>query len=161
MAEVKLKLISAEGTTYEVEEQVACKSQLIKNMVEDAGTNEEIPLPNVKSEILEKVIEYCRHYKESTPQEIEKPLKSAVLSEVVPSWDANFVELEQEVLFELILAANYLDIKSLLDLTCAKVASMLKGKTAEEIRRQFNIENDFTPEEEAQVREENKWAELE
>ena len=161
MAEVRLKLISAEGTTYEVEEQVACKSQLIKNMVEDAGTNEEIPLPNVKSEILEKVIEYCRHYKDTTPQEIEKPLKSPVLSEVVPSWDANFVELEQEVLFELILAANYLDIKSLLDLTCAKVASMLTGKTGEEIRKQFNIENNFTPEEEAQVREANKWDELE
>ena len=62
MAEVKLKLISAEGTIYEIEENVACKSQLIKNMVEDAGTSEEIPLPNVKSEILEKVIEYCRHY---------------------------------------------------------------------------------------------------
>ena len=161
MAEVKLKLVSAEGNTYEVEENVACKSQLIKNMVEDAGTAEEIPLPNVKSEILEKVIEYARHYKDSNPQEIEKPLKSAMLQDVVPAWDANFVELEQEVLFELILAANYLDIKSLLDLTCAKVASMLKGKTAEEIRRQFNIENDFTPEEEAQVREENKWAELE
>lgn len=161
MAEVKLKLISAEGTTYEVEEQVACKSQLIKNMVEDAGTAEEIPLPNVKSEILEKVIEYCRHYKDSTPQEIEKPLKSSIMNEVVPQWDAGFVDLEQDTLFELILAANYLDIKSLLDLSCAKVASMLKGKTAEEIRRQFNIENDFTPEEEAQVREENKWAELE
>ena len=161
MAEEKLKLVSAEGTTYEVEESVACKSQLIKNMVEDAGTAEEIPLPNVKSEILEKVIDYCRHYKDSSPQEIEKPLKSAMLQDVVQAWDANFVELEQEVLFELILAANYLDIKSLLDLTCAKVASMLKGKTAEEIRRQFNIENDFTPEEEAQVREENKWAELE
>jgi S-phase kinase-associated protein 1 len=118
-------------------------------------------LPNVKPEILEKVIEYARHYKDSNPQEIEKPLKSAMLQDVVPAWDASFVELEQEVLFELILAANYLDIKSLLDLTCAKVASMLKGKTAEEIRRQFNIENDFTPEEEAQVREENKWAELE
>ena len=39
-----------------------------------------------------------------------------------------------EVLFELILAANYLDIKSLLDLTCAKVASMIKGKNTEEIR---------------------------
>ena len=34
----------------------------------------------------------------------------------------------------MILAANYLDIKSLLDLTCAKVASMIKGKNTEEIR---------------------------
>jgi hypothetical protein len=45
----------------------------------------------------------------------------------VPEWDAKFVEVEQEMLFELILAANYMDIKSLLDLTCAKVASMIKG----------------------------------
>ncbi len=49
-------------------------------------------------------------------------------------------------------AANYMDIKPLLDLTCAKVASMIKGKTPEEIRKVFNIVNDFTPEEEAQAR---------
>ena len=36
---------------------------------------------------------------------------------------------------------------------------MIKGKKVEEIRKQFNIKNDFTPEEEAQVREENRWAE--
>jgi len=52
-----------------------------------------------------------------------------------------------------------MDIKSLLDLTCAKVASMIKGKTPEDIRKTFNIVNDFTPEEEAKVREENKWCE--
>jgi len=33
------------------------------------------------------------------------------------------------------------------------------GKSPEEIRQQFGIVNDFTPEEEAQIREENKWAE--
>jgi S-phase kinase-associated protein 1 len=77
----------------------------------------------------------------------------------VREWDVEYVDVEQEILFELILAANYLDIKALLDLTCAKVASMIKGKTPEEIRKQFNIVNDFTPEEEAQVREENKWCE--
>ena len=37
--------------------------------------------------------------------------------------------------------------------------SYLAGKTPEEIRKTFNIVNDFTPEEEAQVREENKWCE--
>ena len=52
-----------------------------------------------------------------------------------------------------------MDIKSLLDLTCAKVASMIKGKTPQEIRETFNITNDFTPEEENQIREENKWCE--
>ena len=161
MAEPMLKLQSQEGRVFEVEESVASKSLLIKNMVEDSGTDEEIPLPNVKSAILEKVIEYCRHYRDQIPPEIEKPLKSAVMQDVVPAWDAAFVELEHEMLFELILAANYLDIKSLLDLSCAKVASQMKGKNPEEIRRTFNIENDFTPEEEQQVREENRWAEQE
>lgn len=32
---------------------------------------------------------------------------------------------------------------------------MIKGKQPEEIRKLFNIQNDFTPEEEAQIRREN------
>ncbi|BAF25719.2 Os09g0539500 [Oryza sativa Japonica Group] len=55
-------------------------------------------------------------------------------------------------------AANYLNIKGLLDLTCQTVADMIKGKTPEEIRKTFNIKNDFTPEEEEEVRRENQWA---
>jgi len=55
-----------------------------------------------------------------------------------------------------IKAANYMDIKPLLLLMCAKVASMLKGKTPTEIRREFNIKEDYTPEEEEQVRNEYK-----
>merc|ERR1712113_211689 len=116
------------------------------------GTDEEIPLPNVKTAVLSKVIDYCKYHKDSPPEEIQKPLKSTNLMECgVGEWDAEYVNIEQEVLFELILAANYLDIKSLLDLTC--------GKNTEQIRKQFNIVNDFTPEEEAQVREENRWCE--
>lgn len=36
---------------------------------------------------------------------------------------------------------------------------MIKGKTPEEIRKTFNIKNDFTPSEEEQVRKENEWCE--
>ena len=36
---------------------------------------------------------------------------------------------------------------------------VLQGKPASELRAMFNISNDFSPEEEAQVREENKWVE--
>ena len=55
-------------------------------------------------------------------------------------------------------AADYLNIKSLLDLTSQTVVDMIKGKTPEEIRKTFNITNDFTLEEEEEVRRENAWA---
>ncbi|KAI3944996.1 hypothetical protein MKX01_028378 [Papaver californicum] len=73
-------------------------------------------------------------------------------------WDKELVNVDQETLFSLIMAANYLNIKNLLDLTCRTVADMIKGKTPEEIRQTFNIKNDFTPEEEEEVRKENQWA---
>lgn len=44
-------------------------------------------------------------------------------------------------------------------MTCKTVAEMIKGKTPEEIRKTFNITNDFTPDEEMQVRKENEWCE--
>lgn len=138
-------------------------SELVKSMMDDDDDDEqetkEIPLPNVKAQVLRKVIEFCEHHLEEPMTEIEKPLKSQNMADVVQQWYATFVDLEQVLLFELILAANYMDIKPLLDLTCATVASMIKGKTPEEIRATFNITNDFSPEEEAQVREENKWCE--
>lgn len=40
---------------------------------------------------------------------------------------------------------------------CKTVANMIKGKSVEEIRKTFNIVNDFTPEEEEQIRKENEW----
>lgn len=60
--------------------------------------------------------------------------------------------------FFLVQAANYLNIKGLLDLTCQTVADMIKGKTPEQIREKFNIKNDFTPEEEEEIKRENQWA---
>ncbi|RWS18102.1 S-phase kinase-associated protein 1-like protein [Leptotrombidium deliense] len=81
--------------------------------------------------------------------------------EIPPGEEDENKKVDQETLFELILilAVSYLDIKGLLDVTCKTVANMIKGKTPEEIRKTFNIKNDFTEEEEAQVRKENQWCE--
>ena len=47
--------------------------------------------------------------------------------ENVGQFDAEFITTDNETVFELILAANYMDIKSLLELSCSKIASMIKG----------------------------------
>ncbi|AET02851.1 putative S-phase kinase-associated protein [Medicago truncatula] len=149
----KVTLKSSDDETFEVEEAVALKSQTIKHMIEDDCAKTEIPLPNVTSKILAKVIEYCKKHVEATTSSEGKPSEDDV-----KAWDAEFVKVDLNTRFELILAANYLDIKSLLELTCQDVAETIKDKTVEEIRKIFNVENDFSPEEYAELLKEVGWA---
>ncbi|KAK8569318.1 hypothetical protein V6N13_107157 [Hibiscus sabdariffa] len=148
----KITLKSSDCDSFEVDEVVALESQTIKHMIEDDCADHGIPLPNVTSKILAKVIEYCKKHVES-PKTNDRSA-----DDELKTWDADFVKVDQATLFDLILAANYLNIKGLLDLTCQTVADMIKGKTPEDIRKTFNIKNDFTPEEEEEVRRENQWA---
>ncbi|KAF6144597.1 hypothetical protein GIB67_006089 [Kingdonia uniflora] len=145
------KLKSSDDESFEVEEVVAVQSLTIKHLIEDGCANNAIPLPNVTSNILAMVIEYCKKHVGSSEE-------NKMVDEDLKTWDTEFMKTDQATLYDLILAANYLNIKNLLDLTCQTVADMIKGKTPEEIRKTFNIVNDFTPEEEAEVRRENQWA---
>ncbi|XP_047087471.1 SKP1-like protein 1 [Lolium rigidum] len=156
-----LTLQSSDKQLFQVEEAVGMKSQTIKHMIEDDCASNVIPLLNVTGSILAKVIEYCtKHVAAEGPVGPDGDLDPASKDAVdgLKKFDADFVNVEQTVLFDLILAANYLDIKELLDLTCQTVADMIKGKSPEEIRKTFNIKNDFTEEEEAEIRKENQWA---
>ncbi|THU69378.1 hypothetical protein C4D60_Mb08t13780 [Musa balbisiana] len=154
----KVTLKSSDGEEFEVAEAAAMESQTIRHMIEDGCAESGIPLPNVTSRILAKVIEYCNKHVDASSKSGEDGATGSVADEDLKAWDAEFVKVDQATLFDLILAANYLNIKSLLDLTCQTVADMIKGKTPEEIRKTFNIKNDFTPEEEEEIRRENQWA---
>ncbi|OJI98961.1 hypothetical protein ASPVEDRAFT_50532 [Aspergillus versicolor CBS 583.65] len=158
-----LTLVSNDNKNIEVARDVAERSLLIHNLLDDLGTpeappSEPIPIPNVSENVLTKVLEWCQHHRNdplSNTEEDDSRRKTTDIEE----WDQKFMQVDQEMLFEIILAANYLDIKPLLDIGCKTVANMIKGKSPEEIRKTFNIQNDFTPEEEDQIRRENEWAE--
>jgi S-phase kinase-associated protein 1 len=152
-----ITLVSTDGEKMTISSKAAQRSQLVKGIIEDYPDDAEVPLNNVKSVILKKVKDYLEHYQDSEPREIERPLSSQNYQECVDAWDFEYINVELDQIFELILAANYMDIKPLLELASSKVASIIKGKSPEEIRKTFNITNDFTPEEEQQIREENQW----
>jgi S-phase kinase-associated protein 1 len=77
---------------------------------------------------------------------ITTPLKSNRINDIVQVWYANYISdiiHDQTLLFELVTAANFMDIKSLLDLSCLAVSILIQGKTADEIRCIFNISNEL------------------
>jgi len=163
MSDINIKLQGSDGETFKVNVQVAKCSLTIKTMLDDLGMEADsdddmIPLPNVTANILTKVISWATHHKDDAPA-VEDDENKEKRTDDISSWDAEFLKVDQGTLFELILAANYLDIKGLLDVTCKTVANMIKGKTPEDIRKTFNIKNDFTTAEEEQVRKENEWCE--
>ena len=134
----------------------------IKAMIDDSFDPEDfIPLPDITKLTFEKVLEYLKHVEEgnATP-DIEKPLRSNDMKDVTTEFYANYIDLDDDTVQDIILAANYLDIKDLLNLGCAKMGSVIRGLTIPEFRKRFNIVNDFTPEEEAEPFDEAKLAEL-
>lgn len=139
-------LRSSDAEAFVVDRRAAEISVTISAALEDDDTGD-VTLANVAAPVLSKVLEYCNAHVDAS--------KSA---EQLGSFDTDFLRVDQGMLFELIMAANYLNIKPLLEMTCMHVADMIKGKTPEEIRRTFNIKADFTAEEEREVREENAWA---
>eukprot|EP00923_Selenidium_pygospionis_P036288 GHVN01063672.1.p1 GENE.GHVN01063672.1~~GHVN01063672.1.p1 ORF type:complete len:172 (+),score=42.31 GHVN01063672.1:45-560(+) len=164
--EEKVKLTTKDNVSFEMSKGAACMSHLIANMIAETGLSEAIPLHNVDSNTLRKIIEWCEYHKDKPPPVVAKPLKSSVMTELVDAWDAEFIDpqppnppLAHEDVIALTLATNYMDIPGLLELSCAKIASLIRNKTPEQIRQELNIVNDFTPEEENQVREENRWCE--
>jgi len=159
----KVTMQANDGTLVTVDPKVAKRSMLVTNLFSDLGEDvaqtTAIPLPNVNGPVLHKIVEWCERHKDDPPVDSTDGDEARRKSTDIDEWDQKFMQVDQEMLFEIILAANYLDIKDLLDVGCKTVANMIKGKSPEEIRKTFNITNDFTADEEDQIRRENEWAE--
>lgn len=114
-----IKITTSDKHFFEVEKKLIEKSLLVKNLIDDIGNNEctEIPLNNVSSETFTQILNYLKN-----------DIKDI------------FFDMNKEKLFDLILAANYLDIENLLNDCCKKAADMIRGKDVEYIREFFGIE---------------------
>jgi S-phase kinase-associated protein 1 len=135
----KIKLKSIDGDVFEVDYDVAVMSKTIQDVIEtypNIGHTEDcIPLSAsvVGSKILAKIIEYCKKHNE------EFDMSESDDEYLIEDWDAEFVELDRETLYDLLLSSMYLNIKSLQDLVCDKIANMIKGKNVGEIHQIFGL----------------------
>ncbi|KAL3117620.1 hypothetical protein niasHT_003279 [Heterodera trifolii] len=83
---------------------------------------------------------------------------------VFPIWDMKFLDKKWPELVDIILAANYLNIKLLLTFATTMVDNKwIKAKTPQEIRKTFRVKEEFPPgdPEWDRVAKENEWDESE
>merc|ERR1719361_1543124 len=136
--EQEIVLVSAgdKPEKFEISKNDAMMSKLVCNIIEGDNKAEEIQVKQVQAPILKLIVEYLKKHAGKEPAEIAKPIRSVKMEKIVElPWDAEFINKQpKKVLFQLILGANYMDCKSLLHLGCAKVATMIKGKSPEEIK---------------------------
>ncbi|XP_031265990.1 SKP1-like protein 14 [Pistacia vera] len=156
----KITLKAEDGHLFEIERAVAMdclgivKTFFEENEHDDDNVNVIVPLPNVSSAALTQIIKYCKKHVGFREDEADEPKKAEM-----KAFDGDFINHQSvDMLKEILLAANYLNVKSLLELAEDNVAERIKNKSVEYVREFFGIENDFTEEEENRLREENSWA---
>nr|AIG62999.1 SLF-interacting SKP1-like protein 1 [Solanum habrochaites] len=158
-------LKSNDDKEFEVEEAAVIQSEMIKNMIEDGCATSVIPLPNIDSKTLTKVIEYLNKHitKDEDEDENEaddkgKAVETGGEEDDLKEFDEQFVSVDWEELFDIIMAANYLNIHELMELCCQSAADRLKNKSVRAVREMLKITNDLTEEEEKEIINDAPWA---
>uniref|UniRef100_I1QA24 SKP1-like protein n=1 Tax=Oryza glaberrima TaxID=4538 RepID=I1QA24_ORYGL len=160
----------SDGQAFHMPVAAAMLSTAIRKMFDkypsiDHGGVIELP-HQVSFGIFPKIKEYCtKHAKVddkgnptvSTNTGAAAASSSSTDDEDLKNWDKELVNMEVKPLHDLLLVAHLLDIKGLFDITCRKVADMLKGKTSEEMRRSSTSATTSPRKKTRQSKEQNPW----
>jgi hypothetical protein len=89
--------------------------------------------------MLDKVMAYVKYHRDEAIPEIQKPINSNKLADlVIDRWDVQFmdelVETNMQLLYDVIKEADRRNISSLVDLGIVKLATIVKGQSLEKIK---------------------------
>lgn len=138
-----VNLISNDGKSFSIRSDIASQSVLIKEVLDVDTTSTDIPLGQVNGKVLEKAVIYMNAKFELPVVIIEKPVTKSDFRQVVPEWDADFVDVPNQMILDMLEGANYLHIDPMMQLCAAKMSVVLQSKTIPEIREIFGLEADI------------------
>ena len=169
-----ITIITSDNVSMSVPASLVKFSETLRGMLEDIdSTDFSIPLPNINSTVLQKIVMWCEHHSEDVFEE-EPPIvhnEERKTKSIKDQWDADFLVNETNVqLMELVNGTNYLDIKPLYYLGCYQFSlrirkTALKCQTSDDDSRatffaefsDIGITDDLTAEQKAKLETEDDW----
>ncbi|XP_044761825.1 S-phase kinase-associated protein 1-like [Coccinella septempunctata] len=121
-----LKVRTSNGKLRFLDLNIMRCSSVIRHMVDNLGVDDlgemEIPI-QVNSTVLNTIETWATHHKDDY-----MILETDDNPDNLPSWDSQFFNVDKEILCDILLAADYLEIKSLMKVVCKKIVSRIRGK---------------------------------
>lgn len=149
---VKIQSSGGDNFSWDIE-LIARYSQTVKKMLSSgkfSNDNAVVHMSKISTVAMKKITNWV-YFHSSIDLEDEN------YKERADTWDKEFLDVDVNTLFDILISAENLQMKVLLDLCCQKVSSLIKGKQPEELRVLFEINSDLKPEEEDVIRLENEW----
>ena len=154
-------------TMFRLSRPAAKLSQFVSAMVDsmDPDAEQILEIDEAEPDVLAIIVAYMEHHANLDTKPLETPLRAHV-RELVSDFDREMLyprlinpenEKEHENLIRVVHAAHFMGIDLLRQLLCCTIASMVQGKSTEQIRATFHIKNDLTPEQEERIAEEMKY----
>mmetsp|Transcript_9605 Transcript_9605/g.8623 ORF Transcript_9605/g.8623 Transcript_9605/m.8623 type:complete len:579 (-) Transcript_9605:191-1927(-) len=100
---------------------------------------------NITCDSFEHALMYLGHHEGVEPDPLPCPVRSIHMRQICSDrWDADWMDaFAKKTIFEIIMVANDLDIKPLLHLGCAKIATLIKQMDQKEINRIIEEEEKY------------------
>ena len=116
-------------------------STTVKEICSD-GDNTPIPIMNVKKDTWDKIIEFYDMYEHC--KDISENIKIEI--------DKFMSVIDKDMLNILLVSTDYLGMNILHNICCEKFADMyIKGMSVEDMRRNFNVEDNMTEEDKKEL----------
>mmetsp|Transcript_56170 Transcript_56170/g.114873 ORF Transcript_56170/g.114873 Transcript_56170/m.114873 type:complete len:155 (+) Transcript_56170:302-766(+) len=130
----KIVLIAQDRESFTVDFEIASISTTLRSIINEFSFQEKtirIPLYNINSRTLVKIIEYCRYHAELCKKKICLNTDSLHLNEKTiqeNNWKISFFDVNDQALFNLSIAAAFLEINELLEFSTKMIAENLSKK---------------------------------
>lgn len=156
--DIEVNIFTYEGDCFRVSTHLLSQSPILREV---PNPEEDIDISHLEidSFSFSSILKYLQIHSEIQPNSITRPIRSENIEDLADTWDAEFIQgLDSDQLICLTKSAMKLELKPLLDLCCAFIATKVIKKPLATIEEYLGIPLVFTKDDDIILKNLYSWA---